>query len=82
MKREDIYSNDTVIKFHKASGFSIKTVLIMVLMLVVAVLRAETITVNPNTSYDNIRGWEASAIWENIASDGFYTAKLVPFQDQ
>ena len=84
MKRPTIYSNDTEIRFDKTGGISIIKIILLILLLVIVSsgLRAESITIDASVSYNTLTGWEASAIWENVAADGFYTPKLEPFQDQ
>ena len=43
---------------------------------------AESITVDIGTEYETVDGWEATAIWDNVADNGNYTPRLIPFRDQ
>ncbi len=82
MKRQTIYSNDTRIKFYRSPYVWVKRVLIVLLIIkMVSVLRAETVMIDPSVTYNAMNDWEATPIWEDVASDGFYTPKLIPFQD-
>ena len=59
-----------------------KFILTLICATSINVLFAKDVTIDSSVTFNTNDGWEATPVWDNVASDGFYTSKLEPFQDE